>query len=149
MGTKLSIDKQVSSLEDILRMDPRYFKRIRFENVSPHGIAHHLKLWRFGGGGSSEPVSLQQIKTSGFSFKTDEAYLVLLIYRKDSLGGEVLDCLPNSTWALIESFSNLTPRGMEVPFSSSEPLREVHRVNGILLAYYRQLLDTADAAGFR
>ena len=45
MGTKLSIDKNVSELQDILSMDPNYFRRIRFENVSPHGIAHHLKVY--------------------------------------------------------------------------------------------------------
>jgi hypothetical protein len=44
MGTKLSIDKTVSELEDILSMNPSYFKKIKFENKSPLGIAHHLKV---------------------------------------------------------------------------------------------------------
>lgn len=43
-------------------------------------------------------------------------------------GGDVLESLPNSTWSLIESHSNLTPRGLEVPVISSEPLRDVNRV---------------------
>lgn len=44
MGNKLSIDKNVSELEDILSMSPSYFKKIRFENKSPLAIAHHLKV---------------------------------------------------------------------------------------------------------
>lgn len=44
MGTKLSIDKIVSELEDILAIDPTFFRRIRFLNRNPSGIAHHLKV---------------------------------------------------------------------------------------------------------
>lgn len=36
MGTKISIDKHVSNLEDILDMSPSYFDKIKFESkVSP------------------------------------------------------------------------------------------------------------------
>lgn len=36
MGTKISIDKHVSSLDDILEMPPSYFEKIKFESkVSP------------------------------------------------------------------------------------------------------------------
>lgn len=45
MGTKLSIDKTVSELDDILMMNPGYFRKIKFENKSPMAIAHHLKVF--------------------------------------------------------------------------------------------------------
>jgi hypothetical protein len=36
MGTKISIDKHVSSLDDILDMPPAYFEKIKFESkISP------------------------------------------------------------------------------------------------------------------
>jgi hypothetical protein len=44
MGTKLSIDKTVSELDDILSMNPTYFKKVKFEHKSPQGTAHHLKV---------------------------------------------------------------------------------------------------------
>ena len=47
MGTKLSIDKRVSELDDILKMNPTYFKRIRFESRCPQDIACHLKVTLF------------------------------------------------------------------------------------------------------
>lgn len=46
MGSKLSIDKQVSELDDILSMNPSHFKKIRFEGKSPHETAHNLKVGR-------------------------------------------------------------------------------------------------------
>jgi hypothetical protein len=44
MGSKLSIDKQVSELDDILAMNPSHFKKIRFESKSPQETAHNLKV---------------------------------------------------------------------------------------------------------
>ena len=36
MGTKISIDKHVSTLDDILEMSPPYFEKIKFESkISP------------------------------------------------------------------------------------------------------------------
>ncbi len=36
MGTKISIDKHVSSLDDILERPPSYFDKIKFESkISP------------------------------------------------------------------------------------------------------------------
>jgi len=44
MGTKLSIDKSVSELDNILTMNPKFFKKITFENKCPEDIACHLKV---------------------------------------------------------------------------------------------------------
>lgn len=38
MGLKLSIDKHVSKLEDILEMQPNYFNKIQFESKVPETI---------------------------------------------------------------------------------------------------------------
>ena len=89
MGTKLSIDKSVSELDSILSMNPKFFRKITFENRCPEDIACHLKLWRFSRNSKdpftphSEAVSLKAIKTGEFSFKASESYIVLLIYRSN------------------------------------------------------------------
>lgn len=44
MGTSISIDKHVSSLEDILEMTPAYFDKIKFESKISPEITQHLKV---------------------------------------------------------------------------------------------------------
>jgi hypothetical protein len=44
MGTKISIDKHVSSLEDILELTPAYFDKIKFESKISPEITQHLKV---------------------------------------------------------------------------------------------------------
>jgi hypothetical protein len=44
MGTSISIDKHVSSLDDILDMQPSYFEKIKFESKISPDITQHLKV---------------------------------------------------------------------------------------------------------
>lgn len=44
MGTKISIDKHVSTLEDVLEMAPSYFEKIKFESKISPNITQHLKV---------------------------------------------------------------------------------------------------------
>ena len=44
MGTKISVDKHVSSLDDILEMSPAYFDKIKFESKISPTITQHLKV---------------------------------------------------------------------------------------------------------
>lgn len=44
MGSKLSIDKTVSDLDSILALNPRFYRKITFENRCPEEIACHLKV---------------------------------------------------------------------------------------------------------
>ena len=44
MGTSISIDKHVSSLDDILEMPPAYFDKIKFESKISSDITQHLKV---------------------------------------------------------------------------------------------------------
>lgn len=44
MGTKISIDKHVSQLDDILEMQPAYFNKIKFESKISPDITQHLKV---------------------------------------------------------------------------------------------------------
>jgi hypothetical protein len=44
MGIKVSIDKHVSNLEDLLEMSPSYFSRLKFESKVDSAIHQHLKV---------------------------------------------------------------------------------------------------------
>lgn len=44
MGTKISIDKHISSLDDILEMPSSYFDKIKFESKISQDITQHLKV---------------------------------------------------------------------------------------------------------
>ncbi len=47
MGSKISIDKHVSNLDDILHMTPSYFEKIKFESKIAQDITHHIKVEYF------------------------------------------------------------------------------------------------------
>lgn len=44
MGVKISIDKHVSELEDILEMSPHYLSRVQFDSKISPDITQHLKV---------------------------------------------------------------------------------------------------------
>ena len=47
MGIKVSIDKHVSNLEELLEMSPSYFSRLKFESKVDAAIQQHLKVADF------------------------------------------------------------------------------------------------------
>lgn len=47
MGVKISIDKHVSELEDILEMSPHYLSRVQFDSKISPDITQHLKVRLF------------------------------------------------------------------------------------------------------
>lgn len=44
MGVKISIDKHVSELDDILEMKPNYLSKVQFESKINPDITQHLKV---------------------------------------------------------------------------------------------------------
>lgn len=51
---------------------------------------------------------------------SNECYLVLLIYRKAHEEYNKFLSFPHQMWGVVESYSNLTPRGLEFPLATSE-----------------------------
>ena len=47
MGVKISIDKHVSELDDILEMSPQYLSKVQFESKISPDITQHLKVSLF------------------------------------------------------------------------------------------------------
>ena len=113
MGSQISIEKQLTSLEDLTNSSIPQFKPV----IVLASYSHHLKLWRFceeSGQIQVKPVSLAEPQ----SFKSKECYLVLVIYKRDSESKFIE--YPHTLWAMIETFSNLTPRGLENIFTSDD-----------------------------
>jgi hypothetical protein len=44
MGSKISVDKHASNLDDLLAMPSKYFQKIKFESKVPPEITQHLKV---------------------------------------------------------------------------------------------------------
>ena len=44
MGVRLSIDKHVSNLHELLEMSAQYFQKVRFESKISGDIKQHLKV---------------------------------------------------------------------------------------------------------
>ena len=101
MGSTISIDKHVSNLDELLEMQPGYFANLQFENKIPEGITQHLKvsiwitvckIWKFYEDHKKVdmiktlPIPLGTLQNSGFLFSSEEAYLILLIYKTEFEG---------------------------------------------------------------
>jgi len=92
MGSKISVDKHVSNIEDILEMNPLYFSKLKIENNIPASITQHIKVWRYyedekkARAIKSAPICLKDTFSSNFAFNSNECYLVLYIYKKSTEG---------------------------------------------------------------
>ena len=68
----------------------------------------------------TQPVHLGALSNSDFTFSSHEGYLVLLVYKANHDRSKTdFASFPHSLWGVVESASNLTPRGLATSFSSS------------------------------
>jgi len=87
-----------------------------------------LKIWRFYEDEITEnkikqsPVPLHQLEESGFIFSSRESYVVFLIYKSGTEHSSNLVNFPHSLWGVVQSASNLTPRGLASSLSNKEEL---------------------------
>ena len=44
MGSKISVDKHTSRLEDILDLNPKLLEKVKFESNIPDCITQHIKV---------------------------------------------------------------------------------------------------------
>lgn len=123
MGNKLVVDKNCSSLSDILNYNISDLIGEKSEKMTDETNYHqNLKIWKIVEDEneivSTSPVIITMIKEEHFLFNSEEAYIILLIYKgNDELYD--LSAFPNSIWGIVESSSNMTPRGLKYVFSSS------------------------------
>ena len=138
MGHHLSIDKYTTSLEDLLAISPSYYKKINLDKIVSPSITQHLKIWKFSKNEfnkiENKAVPLGNLEETGFYFSSNEAYLVLLVYRANTTEKVDVVSFPHSLWGLVESADNLTPRGLSNSFSSDADTSNIHTLDSFLLS---------------
>jgi hypothetical protein len=119
MGTKLTVDKHLSPLEEILALSPPTYAKVLAEFADGADVtAQHLKVWRIAEDHrNSEFVKTSPVTLSDPSaFNSKECYLLLVIYHPSP--ANPFNGYPQPLGTFVESLSNLTPRGLESVFSS-------------------------------
>lgn len=123
MGNKLFVDANVSQIDDILSFNLSNLNKSEAIENEKAGY-QNLKVWRFYETETeeyqikSEAMNLPNIKEDKFSLSSLEAYVILLIYKgKDDISE--ISAFPTTFWGLVESSSNMTPRGLKYAFSTS------------------------------
>lgn len=116
MGSLISVDREVTQLDDLINVTLGSFR----PSKASAAHSHHIKLWRFQEDSSnSDMIQSHAVNlTEPQSFKNKECYLVLIVYHKDS--EMKFNGYPHSIWGMIESLGNLTPRGLENVFTSDD-----------------------------
>jgi protein-tyrosine phosphatase len=134
MGNKLYVDTKVSEIEEILNFNKE--NDLKLESTSNNisqpldlNVPNHqnLKVWRFYEGEdeviSSQAIMLPNIREERFLLSSSEAYIILLVYRGKYDLSEI-SAFPTSLWGIVESSSNMTPRGLKYAFSTSSEKSE-------------------------
>ncbi len=130
MGNKLYVDYKNTPIEEILNFNLdnlqntnniTILSEIELNNNSEKNFKN-LKVWRFYESEdekiNSESIKLTKIKEDRFLLSSAETYLILIIFKlKDDF--EDMSIFPNSLWGVVESSSNMTPRGLKYAFSAS------------------------------
>lgn len=125
MGNKIYIDNRTIELDEILNFN---IDNLKASSESLNELDFHcenyknLKVWRFLEGEddriNSESVKLIKIKEDRFLLSSYETYIILIIF-KNKDDNEDMTIFPNSLWGIVESSSNMTPRGLKYAFSTS------------------------------
>lgn len=77
-----------------------------------------MKIWRFYESKKSHdrvksaPLPLFNIKEDNLQFNTDEAYLVMLMFKNGAENQNDLQNFPNALLKFLLSSDNLSPRGL-------------------------------------
>ena len=82
----------------------------------------------------SAPVTLHNMTDNQFFFNSEEAYLVMLLYKDGHLCTNDLANFPHSLWGVVNSVENLTPRGLESTLATNEAGLNEHSLDSFLLS---------------
>jgi hypothetical protein len=117
MGNKLYVDANVSNINEIINFD---IHNLKGDIISTNNY-HNLKVWQFYENDDEKiqckPVNMPSIKEDRFLLSSLEVYIILLVYKEEI--AETAS-FPSSLWGIVESSSNMTPRGLKYAFSTSD-----------------------------
>lgn len=118
MGNKLYVDSKINTLDQIFKFNTDNLTNDIKETNTNH---QNLKVWRFYEDNDNNitiPILLPNIKEDHFLLSSHEVYIILLIYKDEILEPS---SFPTNLWSIIESSSNMTPRGLLKYAYSSTP----------------------------
>ena len=149
MGNKICVDKKPSPIENIISFNPEILQPSEISELTEQinkttSSYHHLNMWclseilsanktnpdsnpEFNNKIIEEepkititPVELGNIHKNHFLLDSQNVYIILLIFKK---GGETdieNSPFPTGFWGIIESSSNMTPRGLLFAFPEKQ-----------------------------
>ena len=145
MGNKICVDKKPSPIENIISFNPDILQQTEISDLTEQinkntSSYHHLNMWCLSETLSNNqsnteinnniieeepkisitPVELANIHKNHFLLDSQNVYILLLIFKK---GGETdieNSPFPTGFWGIIESSSNMTPRGLLFAFPAKQ-----------------------------
>ena len=149
MGNKICVDKKPSPIENIISFNPEILQSSEIsdltEQINKNTTSYqHLNMWCLSEISSNNqinpdsnieisnkiieeepkisitPVELANIHKNHFLLDSQNVYILLLIFKK---GGETdieNSPFPTGFWGVIESSSNMTPRGLLFAFPAKQ-----------------------------
>ena len=127
MGNQLAVDKEPSSLDSIVSFP----KNLLPENevFISNSNFQHLNIWSLseekdpktsrreeGNQFYTKPIDLSNMEKNHFLLDSQNVYIVLLIFKKEFQSVIDQSPFPTGLWGIIESSSNMTPRGLLYAF---------------------------------
>ena len=131
MGNKLSVDKTPSSIENIISFPLSSFPPL--PSIPDDNQYQHLSLWSFSESQmpsqstselptnqiTSTAIDLTNIHKTHFLLNSNEVYIILLVFKKEKEHIIEQSPFPTGLWGIIESSSNMTPRGLLYAFPAT------------------------------
>ena len=137
MGNKIYVDKTPSSIENIISYPNSKIEESLKEINNENHLYQHLNLWSLSESNNSisnnnniqdentttsiisNPIELSNIHQSRFLLDCHNVYIILLIFKKEKENLVENSPFPTGLWGIIESSSNMTPRGLLYAFPNN------------------------------
>ena len=149
MGNKICVDKKPSPIENIISFNPEILQQSEIsaltEQINKNTSSYqHLNMWCLSESDSNTqnisesnntlnnniiekepkisitPVELANIHKNHFLLDSQNVYILLLIFKKGAETDVENAPFPTGFWGVIESLSNMTPRGLLFAFPAKQ-----------------------------
>ena len=149
MGNKICVDKKPSPIENIISFNPEILHQSEItdlsEQINKNSTSYqHLNMWclseinqnnQNNSDSNSDlnkkiieekpkilitPVELANIHKNHFLLDSQNVYILLLIFKKGGENEIENSPFPTGFWGIIESSSNMTPRGLLFAFPAKQ-----------------------------
>ena len=136
MGNNIYVDRTPSSIEKIISYPISKIEESTKEINNQNNSYQHINLWSLNENNSTipnkntkdenstisiktNPIELSNIHQSRFLLDCHNVYIILLIFKKDKENLIENSPFPTGLWGIIESSSNMTPRGLLYAFPNN------------------------------